>query len=66
MTIMGHASLDTGRTHRLDGKRLKYTIADQLQACRTETILKTSGNPVHLLFSNADFPAPTLVSPTFE
>jgi len=66
MTIIGHASLDTGRSHRLEGKCLKCTIADQLQAGRTEAILEPTRNPVHLLFSNADFSAPTLVSPTFE
>ena len=66
MTVMGCASLGTCRTHRLDGKRLECTIADQLQAGRTEAILKTSGNPVHLLFSNAYVPAPTLIPTTLE
>jgi len=61
MTVMGCASLGTCRTHRLDGKRLECTSADHLQAGGTEAILKTSGNPVHLLLSNTDFPTPALI-----
>lgn len=66
MTVMGCASLGTCRIHRLDGKRLECTSADQLQAGRTEAILKTSGNPVHLLFGNSQPTAPTLVPATLE
>jgi len=66
MTVMGWASLGTGRTHRLEGKRLKCTSADHLQAGRTEAILKTSGNPVHLPFGNPHLPAPAAVLTAFK
>ena len=66
MTVMGCASLGTCRIHRLDGKRLECTSADQLQAGRTEAILKTSSNPVHLLFCNPHLPAPAAVLTAFK
>jgi hypothetical protein len=66
MTVMESASLGIGRTHGLDGKRRKGTSADHLQAGRTEAILKTSGNPVHLLFSNPQLPTPAAVLTAFK
>lgn len=66
MTVMECASLSTGRIHGRDGKRLECTSADHLQAGRTEAILKTNRNPVHLRFSNPHLSAPAAVLTTFE
>ena len=66
MTVIGCALRGTGRTYRLDGKRFECTSADHLQAGRTETILETSRNPIHLLFSNPHLPAPAAVLTTFK
>lgn len=66
MTNMEWASLAPCRNHPFDGDRVECPSADQLQAGRTEAILKTSGNPVHLLFSNSQPTAPALVSTTLE
>ena len=66
MTVMGNPSLGTCRTHRLDGKCLECTSTDHLQAGRTEAILKTSGNPVHLLFCNPNLPAPAAILTAFK
>jgi len=66
ITVMGDLSLAICRTHRHAGKRFERARADHLQADRTEAILKTSGNPVHLLFDNADFSTPALIPTTLE
>jgi hypothetical protein len=66
MTVMGAESLGTGQIHWRDGKRLERTSADQLQAGRTEAILKTNGNPVHLLLSNPQLSTPAAVLTALE
>jgi hypothetical protein len=66
MTVMGNASLGSCRAHRLDRKCLECTGTDHLQAGRTEAILKSSSNPVHLLFCNPNFPAPAAVLTAFK
>jgi len=64
--IMGWPSLGACRTRLLEGKPIECTSADHLQTGRTETILETSGNPVHLLFGNPHSPAPATVLTTFK
>ena len=64
--IMGSPSLGARRTRRLDRKCIDCTGADHLQTDRTEAILETSGNPVHLLFSNPYSTAPAAVLTTFK
>src|SRR6476660_3513798 len=64
--IMGWPSLGACRTRLFDGKPIECTSADHLQTGRTETILETSGNPVHLLFGNPHSPAPATVLTTFK
>src|SRR3954462_7815453 len=63
---MGWPSLGACRIRMLDGKHIDGTSADHLQTGRTETILETSGNPVHLLFGNPHSPAPAPVLTTFK
>ena len=65
-TVMGNPSPDISLTHRLAGKRFELARDNHLQTERAEAILKTSGNPVHLLFGNADFSTPALISTTLE
>src|SRR3977135_3527059 len=63
---MGWPSLGASWTRLLDGKHIEGTSADHLQTGRAETILETSGNPVHLLFGNPHSPAPAAVLTTFK
>ena len=64
--IMRWPSLGACRTRLLDGKHIECPSADHLQTGRAETILETSGNPVHLLFGNPHSPAPATVLTTFK
>jgi len=63
---MGALSLNICWAHRLAGKQFELARSNHLQAHRTEAILKSSGNPVHLLFGNPTFSTPTLIPATLE
>ena len=66
ITVMGDFSLNIWWAHRLAGKQFELTRANHLQTDRTEAIVKSSGNPVHLLFGNPDFSTPALIPTTLE
>jgi hypothetical protein len=63
MNMSGSCIRHVGGT---DGTRPLLLCADFSQAVRAEAVPKTSRNPIHLPFGNADLPAPALVAAALE